>query len=149
MVSSSFSASSQPEFEDINLELHSLSSRMQELLLTNELPEDTEIASFLQLLHEKKRELSELDSQIAQARQLSDRSIGRHLVARRRKTRQMVDAYTGAVSPIRRLPLELVSRILAFCADDSRHHRFDSAPWSLSRISRAWRSAALFTAEIW
>ncbi|KAJ7588412.1 hypothetical protein C8J56DRAFT_941558 [Mycena floridula] len=165
----SLSPSSQPQFKDIDMELHSLSPRMQELLLTNELPEDTEIASFLQLLHERKRELSELDAQIAQARQLPDRSMGRHLVARRWKTQQMVGAYMGAVSPIRRLPLELVSRILVFCADvdmferdamtttasvhsyheESWHHRFDRAPWSLSRISRAWRSAALFTAEIW
>ncbi|KAJ7587312.1 hypothetical protein C8J56DRAFT_1026722 [Mycena floridula] len=108
MVSPSFSASSQPEFEDIDMEFHSLSPRMQKLLLTNELPEDSEIASFLSLKPGNYRNV----------------------------------AWAVISSPDDGKPHVRAGR--------HDNHRFcPQAPWSLSRISRAWRSAALFTAEIW
>ncbi|KAJ7586995.1 hypothetical protein C8J56DRAFT_943353 [Mycena floridula] len=142
-----------------------ISPKMMGLLFSNEPPNESERAIFLQLLSEGKQDLSELDAQIAQACQLL-----KHLNERREDTQHMVNIYTGAVSAARLMPLELQSKILALCADvgmfdrdattgiksaleyyeDGHHHRISRRlPWSLSRISSTWRSAALLTPKLW
>lgn len=62
----------------------------------------------------------------------------------------LAHALNGVLSPIRRLPPEIICLVLTFVAMTDRQGRFwDCAPRHVSRICRLWRACALAVPELW
>nr|GAT51385.1 predicted protein [Mycena chlorophos] len=66
--------------------------------------------------------------------------------------------YRAALSPIRRLPPEVLGEIFLFVVQDVRHgcirtiggeYRVPGPPWRLAMVCRSWRASALSFSQLW
>jgi hypothetical protein len=60
-----------------------------------------------------------------------------------------IEAHKATLSPIRRMPPELLSLIFACASQPTLHDRRDPAPWTASQVSRRWRAIALSQPSLW
>jgi hypothetical protein len=70
----------------------------------------------------------------------------------RRRVQRHRDIHYAALSPMRRLPLEVISHIFILCLPEGWHrwlHRPHRAPLLLMQVDRHWRIAALRTPRLW
>ncbi|KAJ3541967.1 hypothetical protein NMY22_g3687 [Coprinellus aureogranulatus] len=98
------------------------------------------------LLEAQNSELSTLDNEIQQLQQAFDTCR-----ARQRKLGDAVQAHKSLLSPIRRLPQELLQQIFLLCRTAHRMPLLsqDEAPLLLTRICRDWRNLALNAPALW
>lgn len=66
----------------------------------------------------------------------------------------LLDAYArghqGTLSPIRRLPNEILSNIFTFCStEDPSRSKAESTRWRLCRVNARWRQLALSHHQLW
>ncbi|KAJ7586986.1 hypothetical protein C8J56DRAFT_943335 [Mycena floridula] len=131
--------------------------RFRSLLSTNDPPLNEEREYVLQRLEEKTRKLEQLDEQVTQTRQELER-----LNELRKETEDERNACHMVLSPDRWLPPEILGEIFSHCVQDdlfeqswsnrsasasSLDHR--DAPWTLSRVSKKWRSVCLSISHLW
>ncbi|KAJ3527443.1 hypothetical protein NMY22_g9788 [Coprinellus aureogranulatus] len=125
--------------------VHPSSPFSRELKCNNPLPQ-SEAELLDSLLKAQNSELSTLDSEIQQLQQALDTCR-----ARQRKLGDAVQAHKSLLSPIRRLPEELLQQIFLLCRTAHRMPLLsqDEAPLLLTRICRDWRNLALSTPALW
>ncbi|KAJ7609046.1 hypothetical protein FB45DRAFT_945212 [Roridomyces roridus] len=127
-------------------------ARCLKLMRTNEPPQVSEMAYIQAVLSKTGAQLADLDGKImhlkAQLRQLEDE-------------RAVLAEYhaenTAVVSPVRRIPPEMLAEIFSWTlpfSDDfdecnSVRMKMEKSPWTLGQVSRRWRAIALATPSLW
>ncbi|KAJ7354484.1 hypothetical protein DFH08DRAFT_1077185 [Mycena albidolilacea] len=108
-----------------------LSSPFASRLGTNYIPPDGEVLEIQSLLVEPKA-ISELNEE-------------------RSSVADYVDAHRALISPVRRLPLDMLQEIFVACLPTHRNCVMSAseAPVLLGRICSSWRTVSLSTARLW
>ncbi|KAJ7309122.1 hypothetical protein DFH08DRAFT_1050118 [Mycena albidolilacea] len=122
------------------------------LLRSNDAPLDSEIPSIRDFISDGQNQVEILNSQI--------NNLGGMIARLTRKRDEMAEhvlQHRVALSPVRRVPAELVCEILAMSLsnndggdDDNDGFKFPNAPpWHLGHICRFWRRTALAYPAFW
>ncbi|KAJ7633449.1 hypothetical protein DFH06DRAFT_692477 [Mycena polygramma] len=106
---------------------------------TNYCPSDEEVLEIQRILVEPTLRMKRLDDEIAK------------LVAERDRLGAFVKAHNALISPIRRLPLDIVQEIFLACLPTHRNCVMSAseAPVLLGRICSSWRAISLSTPTLW
>lgn len=110
-----------------------MDSHLASVIYTNEPPSNTQKRQIKGLIAALKDDVGELDEEIARAQ------------AKREIRLRRIHTYAAALSPCRRLPPELVSKVLLHVHEDIRPIRC----LRLAQICSAWRQVALRTTGLW
>ncbi|KAJ7114031.1 hypothetical protein C8R44DRAFT_676471, partial [Mycena epipterygia] len=125
-------------------------ARHQKLLTTNEPPADPELTFIRSVVAKTGARLAHLDGEILR---LQDR------LKKLEEERAPLAIYhaqnNGILSPVRRLPPEVLGEIFSWTLPSARdallRRRFDTknSPWVLTYICGRWREVALSTPSLW
>ncbi|KAF7376685.1 hypothetical protein MSAN_00085500 [Mycena sanguinolenta] len=123
-----------------------MSSPFASKLGTNYCPLDAEIPEIQALLVEPLSRLRSLDDRIAHLQKAID-----ELAQERTGVKAYVDAHQALLSPIRRLPLDILQEIFVACLPTHRNCVMSAgeAPVLLGRICSSWRDLCLSTPRLW
>ncbi|KAJ7162275.1 hypothetical protein C8R46DRAFT_1104087 [Mycena filopes] len=113
---------------------------------TNYCPKDDEIAEIKSLLVEPTRRLKQLDDKIADLQKAIDK-----LAEERHRLGSYVGGHEALISPVRRLPLDILQEIFIACIPTHRNCVMSAAeaPVLLGRICSSWRTISLATPRLW
>ncbi|KAF7341990.1 hypothetical protein MVEN_01786000 [Mycena venus] len=113
---------------------------------SNYCPTDDELPQIKGLLIEPCLKLKSLDDEIATMRKALEK-----LTEERDALRAYVDAHEALMSPIRRLPLDILEHIFVACLPTHRNCVMSAqeAPVILGRICSSWRAMSLSTPRLW
>jgi hypothetical protein len=120
---------------------------LSHLLTSNEVPLDAEAASISQLVTDGQNRVDSLTASIDILQ-----SMLAPLLSQRDELVESVRRHKAVLSPVRRMPPEL---ICAICEMAPPHKRYidgdvvDQPPWRLGQICRAWRGSALSYPSLW
>ncbi|KAJ7617797.1 hypothetical protein FB45DRAFT_840634 [Roridomyces roridus] len=114
------------------------SSPFDPLLESNEPPDEREIGLIRRFLGEKRERLHEVKSLPYPTPEINELEC-------------CIEAHTALLSPIRRIPGELLSEIFIHLSYKRKVGRrnIDAPPWLLGHVCRGWRNAALSTSILW
>ncbi|KAJ7269523.1 hypothetical protein C8J57DRAFT_1322216 [Mycena rebaudengoi] len=113
------------------------------LLTCNDPPHPAQIATVQGILDEKSIALSGLKAQIAALEsKLEDLRQNHEMLI------SEIGKFEAILSPIRRLPPEIVGEIFIYFAP-ALHIKASSCPWKLAHICRLWRVIALSLGRLW
>ncbi|KAJ6484208.1 hypothetical protein C8R45DRAFT_1148600 [Mycena sanguinolenta] len=120
-------------------------ARFAELLVTNEAPRELELALIKPIAEATSARLASLDAEIAR---LEERV--RELSAERTALSKYHAHNTRILSPVRRIPVEILSEIFLW-ASPSVYDVFDpeGSPWTLTHVCAKWRAIALSKPSLW
>ncbi|KAF7319049.1 F-box domain-containing protein [Mycena chlorophos] len=123
-----------------------MASPFPERLGTNYCPEDDEVDAIKAYLVGPTTKCQEVDLEIAEVQKTMNA-----LVARRNALREDIDAHSSLISPIRRLPLDLLQRIFMETLPTDRNCVMSAteAPLLLGRVCSGWRRLADATPLLW
>ncbi|KAJ6466022.1 hypothetical protein C8R47DRAFT_1154166 [Mycena vitilis] len=118
------------------------------LLKCNEIPLDHDIPLIRDFICRGQKQLDTLDAAIDHLREtLTQLTLSREVIA------ESLHQHRGVVSPVRRLPLELLWEIFALTLPDEsgsiEPHLESTIPWRVSAVCRSWREAALSYGPLW
>ncbi|KAK7048061.1 hypothetical protein R3P38DRAFT_3307022 [Favolaschia claudopus] len=115
-------------------------------LNTNYVPSDAEIPEIRSSLVGPEAELVRLEAEI----ELTE-NVLKQLKARRTSLKEPIDAHKALISPVRRLPEDILEEIFSSCLPSNHNALMDSAeaPLLLGRICRVWRRVAYSTPRLW
>ncbi|KAJ7883990.1 hypothetical protein B0H13DRAFT_1721179 [Mycena leptocephala] len=118
----------------------------QEILHTNAVPSDAECQRIRELLVGPRREAAELSDEIERLQGLIH-----HLTEKRAHLNDFIDAHAALISPVRRLPEDVVAEIFAASLPSDRNAIMSGAksPLLLCHVCKAWRNLALLTPFLW
>ncbi|PBK59683.1 hypothetical protein ARMSODRAFT_774632 [Armillaria solidipes] len=130
------------------------SLRIPELLRSNDVPSDSELSNFRDIIRQGPRRLANLDQKIARTRAFLDTLCN---------DRDLVEANIADAkvlsSPVRRLPSDILRSIALETIPSpsetmSTSHFHDSlnthnSPWKLSQVCRSWRLTIVNSPELW
>ncbi|KAJ7758533.1 hypothetical protein DFH07DRAFT_919284 [Mycena maculata] len=113
---------------------------------TNYCPRDDEVAEIRAILVGPSTRLKRLDDEIAELNRAID-----NLTDERDSVRAYVDAHRALISPVRRLPLDVIQEIFMACTPAHRDCVMSAfeAPVLLGRICSSWRMISLSTPRLW
>ncbi|KAJ7464474.1 hypothetical protein FB451DRAFT_1179599 [Mycena latifolia] len=111
-----------------------------DLLATNRPPLDPEIPCIQRVIAAKQARKMRLDAQIAAV----EKSL-KKLIEDRCVLEEEIKKHEGTLSPLRRMPPELLSLVFIFARPSDR----DPAPWIFSQVCRYWRATAIFQPTFW
>ncbi|KAJ7045146.1 hypothetical protein C8F04DRAFT_1067861 [Mycena alexandri] len=113
---------------------------------TNYCPTDEEVPQICALLVDPSSRLKQLDDEIADLQKAIDK-----LAEKRAGLAAFVDAHKALLSPIRRLPLDVIEEIFVACLPTHRNCVMSAseAPVLLGRICSSWRAISLTTTRLW
>ncbi len=129
--------------------------RVSDLLRCNDIPSETELSGFQDMVHRGPGRIADLDERIARARELIEELQHERILL----SLDMEDAKILS-SPVRRLPPDVLRSIclaaipspsdimspsFGFC--DSLDTR--ESPWTMSHVCRGWRSTVVGSPELW
>ncbi|CAK5265892.1 unnamed protein product [Mycena citricolor] len=122
------------------------SSSFTAKLGTNYCPRDEELDEIRELLVEPSKRLEEIEQQI----QKTTKILGQ-LRAQQASLLAHVEAHKALISPLRRLPVELVEEIFSACLPVARNCVMSAteAPVILGRVCRSWRTISLTMPRLW
>ncbi|KAJ7441730.1 hypothetical protein FB451DRAFT_1150497 [Mycena latifolia] len=123
-----------------------MSSPFTSKLGTNYCPQDDELAQIQTLLIEPTLRLKRLDDEIAELQRALDK-----LAEERAGLSAFVKAHRALLSPVRRLPLDIIQEIFIACLPTHRNcvMSAEEAPVLLGRICSSWRTISLSTPRLW
>ncbi|KAF7357887.1 hypothetical protein MVEN_00834900 [Mycena venus] len=123
-----------------------MSSPFASQLGTNYCPRDEELPQIKALLFEPSQRLKRLDDEIAVLQKALDK-----LSKERDALSAYVEAHEVLMSPIRRLPLDILEHIFVACLPTHRNCVMSAqeAPVILGRICSYWRTISLATPRLW
>ncbi|KAJ6498731.1 hypothetical protein C8R45DRAFT_925472 [Mycena sanguinolenta] len=123
-----------------------MSSPFASQLGTNYCPPDAELSQIEALLVEPRLKLQSLDEEIAFLRQALDQ-----LAEERDNLSTYVEAHQALLSPVRRLPLDIIGAIFMACLPTHRNCVMSAqeAPVLLGRICSLWRAISLSMPQLW
>ncbi|KAJ7905227.1 hypothetical protein B0H13DRAFT_1716755 [Mycena leptocephala] len=125
----------------------SSSTEFNHLLATNDPPNDAEIPVIQDFITNDQLRLDTLNARIDILRATLDR-----LVLEREGVAESIRQYTAVVSPLRRVPAELMCEIFAWTLPCTRlidGQMVEQPPWYLGHISRPWRNISLTYSSFW
>ncbi|KAJ7161825.1 hypothetical protein C8R43DRAFT_991535 [Mycena crocata] len=113
---------------------------------TNYCPSDEEVADIQALIFESSPQLNSLTDEIA----AMQRSIDK-LTKERDSLAAYLEAHKALLSPIRRIPLDIIQEIFIACTPAHRNCVMSAkeAPVLLGRICSSWRCISLSTPRLW
>ncbi|KAJ7140790.1 hypothetical protein C8R44DRAFT_761888 [Mycena epipterygia] len=113
---------------------------------TNYCPTDEEITEIQSLIVEPALRMQSLDDEIADLQKAIDK-----LAEERASLDAYVESHKALISPVRRLPLDVIQEILVACIPTHRNCVMSAreAPVLLGRICSSWRAISLSTPRIW
>ncbi|KAJ7157180.1 hypothetical protein C8R46DRAFT_1004071 [Mycena filopes] len=113
---------------------------------TNYCPLDDELLQIRALLVEPLSRLKGLDGQIADLQKAMDK-----LTAERDTVEAFVAAHKALISPVRRLPLDIIQEIFVACLPTHRNCVMSAteAPVLLGRVCSSWRTISIATPRLW
>ncbi|KAJ6463497.1 hypothetical protein C8R45DRAFT_521673 [Mycena sanguinolenta] len=115
-------------------------------LNTNYVPSDSEVLEIRALLLDPEDELARIDTRIG------DMEIAlAELKEQRASLKAPIDAHKALISPMRRIPHDVLLEIFCACLPSEHNALIDSAeaPLVLGRICKHWRSVAYLTPILW
>ncbi|KAJ6449468.1 hypothetical protein C8R45DRAFT_790336, partial [Mycena sanguinolenta] len=119
--------------------------RILELAASNEPPLDHEASAIQSLVEKPSVRLASLDSEILR---LKDRL--RRLEEEREALSQCHSQHTAILSPLRRMPYEILCEIFSCIRPTSRVVLgIGNCPWVLTHVCRRWRVVALSKPSLW
>ncbi|KAJ6557851.1 hypothetical protein B0H19DRAFT_906207, partial [Mycena capillaripes] len=123
-----------------------MSSPFAHRLETNYFPDDEEVLEIQGLLVEPTLRLKRLDDEIADLQKAIDK-----LAEERNSLGAYVAAHKALISPVRRLPLDIIQEIFIACLPTHRYCVMSAseAPILLGRICSAWRAISFSTPQLW
>ncbi|KAJ6491987.1 hypothetical protein C8R45DRAFT_990118 [Mycena sanguinolenta] len=128
----------------VTADLHTL-ARLDELSATNEPPGDSELAFIRPIAEETSARLASLDAEISR---LKDRL--RELEAERTALSRYHAQNAQILSPLRRIPAELLGRIFSWALlSVCDVLRPKNCPWTLTHVCARWRSIAISDSSLW
>ncbi|KAJ6594630.1 hypothetical protein B0H19DRAFT_921280, partial [Mycena capillaripes] len=113
---------------------------------TNYSPDDEEVLKIKTFLIEPRLRLKCLANEIAELQKTIDK-----LSAERDGLGAFVEAHQALISPVRRLPLDIIQEIFVACIPTHRNCVMSAseAPVLLGRICSSWRAISLSTPRLW
>ncbi|KAJ6476742.1 hypothetical protein C8R47DRAFT_1323542 [Mycena vitilis] len=123
---------------------------IQDLLRSNEPPGETEIAIITGLITHFRHTVEVLTARMGIRGTTSDQLT--ELIAERDELDESVQQYTALLSPIRRMPPEIMCEIFSWTLPHTRRVPGSlpiGAPWYLGQISTRWREIALALPSLW
>ncbi|KAJ7452122.1 hypothetical protein B0H11DRAFT_2074381 [Mycena galericulata] len=123
-----------------------MDSPFKDILYTNTVPSDAECQRIRDLLVGPRQQIEDLTDEIIGTQLLLD-----GLSRQRAALRESVAAHLALVSPVRRLPLDILEEIFIAClpTDHNSVMAESDAPLLLCHICSTWRSLALSTPQLW
>ncbi|KAJ6530067.1 hypothetical protein DFH09DRAFT_994695 [Mycena vulgaris] len=125
---------------EVSLETSTISS---DILESNDPPAEVNIPSIREFLGRGRPRRAQLDAKIAVLRASLD-----ELLEERNPLDTEIRKHEGAVSPLRRLPAELLSLIFKFTLPPYSPEEI-SGPWIVGGVCRRWRTVALSHPTLW
>ncbi|KAJ6583112.1 hypothetical protein DFH09DRAFT_978943 [Mycena vulgaris] len=121
-------------------------SPFEDRLNTNYVPSDSEVDQIHAFLVEPKNELACVDAQIDEMNILIHQ-----LKVKRDALNAEIQPYMALISPIRRIPQDVLQEIFLACLPQAHNALIDpgAAPMLLGRICGHWRSVAYSTPRLW
>ncbi|KAF9474118.1 hypothetical protein BDN70DRAFT_997256 [Pholiota conissans] len=116
------------------------------LIDTNYVPTDEEVLQIQEYLSEPLQDLKSIEDKVTAA-ELHLQNLRREQA----KLVQGIDKYRRLISPVRRLPADILREIFLSCLPEDRNPTMscDEAPMLLTRICSVWRSIAMSTPRLW
>ncbi|KAJ7062351.1 hypothetical protein C8F01DRAFT_128353 [Mycena amicta] len=113
---------------------------------TNYCPTDDEVHEINALLIEPSAQLRQLDNKIGELRKAME-----ELVVERNRVAEYVDAHKTLISPMRRIPIDVLQEIFVACLATERNCIMSAseAPILLGRICSSWRAISMSTPRLW
>ncbi|KAJ7128744.1 hypothetical protein C8R43DRAFT_850829, partial [Mycena crocata] len=108
-------------------------------LNSNDVPLDSEIPSICSLLSKEEHRVEALDARI-----VNMRAALKVLTQRRNEAAESLRQHLAILSPIRRMPPELICEIFAWLTA-----QYEGALWNLGSVCRPWRHSALSYPQLW
>ncbi|RDB30922.1 hypothetical protein Hypma_004924 [Hypsizygus marmoreus] len=141
----------------IKMDLPVDESRFDHLLSTNDEPPDIEIAEIRKIIAYRQSDLAQLEARIAEVQDMLH-----SLVERRKQKEQRLSLFRGIVSPIRRLPRDILTEIFLFTREwmppSTAHGEIHLTPIAplpmrsphvITHVCSEWRHVALSTPMLW
>ncbi|KAF7291405.1 F-box domain-containing protein [Mycena indigotica] len=121
-------------------------SPFKTMLNTNTVPSDAECDAIHAFLASHTTKLAELDAETARLRNLLNT-----VVLERNHLQDFVDAHKALVSPMRRVPEDILRLVFLKTLPEDRGAAMhpSEGPLLLSRVCRYWRDLALATPQLW
>ncbi|KAJ7255887.1 hypothetical protein B0H12DRAFT_964781, partial [Mycena haematopus] len=120
---------------------------------TNYCPLDEEVCEIEALLVRSRSRLQDLDDRIADLQKVTaiDEQVIDELTEERTSIRTYVDAHRALLSPVRRLPLDMLQEIFVACLPTHRNCVMSASepPVLLGHICSSWRSISHSTPRLW
>ncbi|KAJ7741914.1 hypothetical protein B0H14DRAFT_3608238 [Mycena olivaceomarginata] len=114
------------------------------LFTQNDPPSDSDVHRIQDFLASAKEHVDCLDMKIKALA-----AIMSSLVAERDSVAKEMRVHEGMISPIRRLPTEIISRILPMTLRPLAPLQCPEVPWYLGQITRRWRDIAIALPVLW
>ncbi|KAJ7785657.1 hypothetical protein B0H16DRAFT_1247991, partial [Mycena metata] len=124
----------------------SMTSPFTSRLGTNYCPLDEEVLEIQRLLVEPLSRLKGIDDKIAELQKTID-----ELTQERDSVSTYVETHKALLSPLRRLPLDIIQEIFIACLPTHRNCVMSAVevPVLLGRICSSWRALSLSTPRLW
>ncbi|KAJ7212637.1 hypothetical protein GGX14DRAFT_564386 [Mycena pura] len=121
-------------------------SPFEDILHTNVVPSDAQCDDIRAFLMGPCKELANLTEEIERLQSLLDQTT-----RKRDELKQCVDAHFALVSPMRRLPDDILREVFVKTLPSTRNTAIISTegPLLLCRVCKLWRSVALTTPRLW
>ncbi|KAJ7212632.1 hypothetical protein GGX14DRAFT_564383 [Mycena pura] len=121
-------------------------SPFEDILHTNVVPSDAQCDDIRAFLVGPCKELADLTEEIERLQSLLDQTT-----EKRDKLKQCVDTHFALVSPMRRLPDDILREVFVETLPSTRNTAIISTegPLLLCRVCKLWRSIALTTPRLW
>ncbi|KAF7297567.1 F-box domain-containing protein [Mycena kentingensis (nom. inval.)] len=116
------------------------------LLGTNYAPTEAEVVDITAILDRKNAHLCTLDTQIAALQQTMDK-----ILAQRRVLAEDIQAHRALLSPIKRVPVDVLREIFIACMSTKRDCLMSAseAPVLLTRVCSSRSQIAISTPQLW
>uniref|UniRef100_A0A8H7Y5Y1 F-box domain-containing protein n=1 Tax=Psilocybe cubensis TaxID=181762 RepID=A0A8H7Y5Y1_PSICU len=119
---------------------------IDQLLTSNDEPSEEQVHEVRRLLMDPKQEAEYLDAEIQKAR-----SLLQELEEKRTKAGGTIRRYEAILSPIRRVPPDVLRVVFLYCLVTHRNPAISikEAPLLLTHVCSSWRTLALNTPALW
>ncbi|KAJ7140390.1 hypothetical protein C8R46DRAFT_1135556 [Mycena filopes] len=117
---------------------------LNHLLGRNDPPLESEIQAIHKAIASGQTRMDVLDAQI----RLLQSTLAK-LLQSRSETAQLVQKHRGVLSPVRRIPPELLGEIFGMASGDTSDADWREPPWYLGQVCCAWRRTALADTSLW
>ncbi|KAF8965551.1 hypothetical protein BDZ97DRAFT_1811241 [Flammula alnicola] len=125
------------------------------LLSSNLPPSDSEIILVQKAIREAEATESQLKQKLVERIAAGQSSRGWETVTRHKigQAARFIHQHKGILSPIRRIPLEILQEIFIWATPTVRVHTrwrpISELPWEFAQVSQPWRASALSISMLW